>query len=57
MTSNLRLPALNDVRLVGRLTRDPELRFTTKGTGVCRFDIAVNRRFKAGNGEWQDETS
>ena len=56
--SMLRLHQLNDVKLVGRLTRDPELRFTAKGQGVCRFDLAVNRRFKdPASGEWKDDTS
>ncbi len=54
----LRLHQLNDVKLVGRLTRDPELRFTAKGQGVCRFDLAVNRRYKdPTTGEWKDDTS
>jgi single-strand DNA-binding protein len=54
----LRLLQLNDVRMVGRLTRDPELRFTAKGAAVCRFDLAVNRRYKdTASGEWKDDTS
>lgn len=53
----LRLHQLNDVKLVGRLTRDPELRFTAKGQPVCRFDLAVNRRYKDPSGEWKDDTS
>ncbi|OGR84579.1 MAG: hypothetical protein A2901_05895 [Elusimicrobia bacterium RIFCSPLOWO2_01_FULL_54_10] len=53
----LRLHQINDVKLVGRLTRDPELRFTAKGQGVCRFDLAVNRRYKDTSGEWKDDTS
>ncbi len=36
---------LNKVVLIGRLTRDPELRYTTNGTAVCRFSLAVNRRY------------
>ena len=32
--------------LLGRLTRDPEVRATQSGTGVCSFSLAVNRRFK-----------
>lgn len=36
---------LNSVTLIGRMTRDPELRYTTNGTAVCRFSLAVNRRF------------
>ncbi len=55
--STLRLHQLNDVRLVGRLTRDPELRFTAKGQAVCRIDLAVNRRYKDATGEWKDEAS
>jgi single-strand DNA-binding protein len=57
MTNVLRLHQLNDVKLVGRLTRDPELRFTGKGQPVCRFDLAVNRRYKDMTGEWKDDTS
>ncbi|MBR5507159.1 MAG: single-stranded DNA-binding protein [Clostridia bacterium] len=37
---------MNKAILVGRLTRDPELRTTQTGTSVCSFTIAVNRRFK-----------
>jgi single-strand DNA-binding protein len=53
----LRLLQMNDVRLVGRLTRDPEVRYTTKGQAVARLDLAVNRRFKDGTGEWRDDTT
>ena len=35
---------INRVVLIGRLTRDPELRKTTNGTSVCSFTLAVNRR-------------
>ena len=39
---------LNKVLLMGRLTRDPEVRYTSNNnTLVCSFSIAVNRRFKA----------
>lgn len=48
--------AENTVTLVGNLTRDPELRFTTGGRGVASFGLAVNRRYQQ-NGEWQDQTS
>ena len=54
---NLRLPEQNSVTLVGRLTRDPEVRFTAKGQAVCSFDLAVNRRYKDATGVWQDDTS
>ena len=46
----------NTVTLVGNLTRDPELRFTTGGRAVAQFGLAVNRRYQQ-NGEWQDQTS
>ena len=36
---------LNRVILIGRLTRDPELRYTPQGTAVCSFSLAVNRKF------------
>lgn len=41
---------INTVTLVGRLTKDPELRTTTSGTGVATFTLAVNRDFKDANG-------
>lgn len=37
---------LNNVTLVGRLVRDAELRYAKSGTAVCKFTLAVNRRFK-----------
>ena len=46
----------NSITLIGNLTRDPELRFTTGGRGVASFGLAVNRRYQQ-NGEWQEQTS
>jgi single-strand DNA-binding protein len=46
----------NSVTLVGNITRDPELRYTTGGRGVASFGLAVNRRYQQ-NGEWQEQTS
>ncbi len=42
---------INRVVLVGRLTRDPELKYTTNGTASLQFSIAVNRTFTSANGE------
>ena len=42
--------SVNRVVLVGRLTRDPELRQTTTGKQVCNFSIAVTKRFKPNDG-------
>ena len=44
---------LNRTVLVGRLTRDPDLRYTPNGKAVANFNIAVNRPFKDQNGENQ----
>lgn len=43
---------MNKVILVGRLTRDPELKTTANGISVCSFTIAVNRRFRNAQGEY-----
>lgn len=42
---------LNKIILMGRLTRDPELRRTGSGTAVTSFSLAVDRDFKGQNGE------
>ena len=44
---------INKAILMGRLTRDPEMRTTQAGTAVCTFSIAVDRNFKSQNGERQ----
>ncbi|MDR3019843.1 MAG: single-stranded DNA-binding protein [Treponema sp.] len=47
---------LNHVTLIGRLTRDAELKYTANGQAVCKFSIAVNRRRKNGD-QWEDEAN
>ena len=44
---------MNKVILMGRLARDPELQTTPQGTSVCRFTIAVDRRFSSKDGQRQ----
>src|SRR5690625_3704511 len=44
---------MNRVVLVGRLTRDPDLRYTPNGVAVANFTIAVNRQFKNESGEYE----
>lgn len=44
---------MNKAILMGRLTRDPELRMTQTQVPVCTFTIAVDRRFKTAAGEKQ----
>jgi single-strand DNA-binding protein len=45
------MPSYNKVVLIGRLTRDPELRYTAGGLAMTRFGLAVDRRFKNQQGE------
>ena len=47
---------VNHVVLVGRLTRDAELKYTQGGAAVCKFSIAINRRRKNGE-EWVEEVN
>jgi single-strand DNA-binding protein len=47
---------INHVVLVGRLTRDAELKYTATGQAVCKFSVAVNRRRKSGD-QWVDEAN
>ncbi|MCL2211572.1 MAG: single-stranded DNA-binding protein [Treponema sp.] len=47
---------INHVVLIGRLTRDAELKYTAGGQAVCKFSIAVNRRKKNGD-QWEDEAN
>jgi single-strand DNA-binding protein len=47
----------NKVILGGYLTRDPELRYTPKGTALCSFTIASNRKFKLESGEQKEEVT
>lgn len=47
---------LNSVLIEGNLTRDPELKYTPKGSAVCSFVLASNRYFKQ-DGEMQKEVA
>ncbi|MHB1864935.1 MAG: single-stranded DNA-binding protein [Candidatus Saccharimonadales bacterium] len=48
--------SLNQVTLMGNLTRDPELRTTPNGQSVVSFSLALNRSYKDQNDEWQEAT-
>ena len=48
------MASFNKVMLMGNLTRDPELRYTSNGSAVTSFGLAVNRKFKQGD-EWKDD--
>jgi single-strand DNA-binding protein len=55
--SDLRMPAINQVTVAGRLVQDPEFRITDNGTARLTSRIAVNRAYRDRNDEWQEETS
>lgn len=54
--SDLRVPDLNMVMIAGRLTRDPELKYTAGNRAYCRFGIANTRYYKTRDGEKREET-
>src|SRR5688572_28120071 len=51
------MASFNKVILVGNLTRDPELRYTPKGTAVAKLGLAVNRQWKTDTGEAREEVT
>lgn len=48
---------LNKVMLIGNLTRDPEIKFTPKGTAIAQLGLAINRNWTNDAGEKQEETT
>jgi single-strand DNA-binding protein len=48
--------SVNQVILMGNLTRDPELRQTPNGQNVCGFGLALNRAYRTQSGDWQEAT-
>jgi single-strand DNA-binding protein len=49
---------MNNVQLIGRLTRDPELKHIgSDNTAICNFGIALNRTYKTASGEKREETT
>jgi single-strand DNA-binding protein len=51
------MPNLNKVMLMGNLTRDPEVKYTPKGTAVAQFGLAINRKWKPEGGEEREEVT
>ena len=51
------MASFNKVILVGNLTRDPELRYTPKGTAVAKLGLAVNRKWTSESGEQREEVT
>jgi len=51
------MASFNKVILVGNLTRDPEVRYTPKGSAVCDLALAVNRQYSLEGGEKREEVT
>jgi single-strand DNA-binding protein len=51
------MASFNKVILLGNLTRDPEIRYTPKGSAVCDLGLAVNRQYTLENGEKREEVT
>lgn len=51
------MPDLNEVRLIGRLTRDPILKSTSSGYQICNFGLATGRRYKDQDNRIKEETT
>lgn len=51
------MPNLNKVMLIGNVTRDPEVKYTPKGTAVAEVGLAINRVYTPDGGEKREETT
>jgi single-strand DNA-binding protein len=51
------MASFNQVTLMGNLTRDPEVRYTPKGSAVCDISLAINRKYKSDSGEMKEEVT
>src|SRR3989304_4876555 len=49
--------SLNKLQLIGNLTKDPEMRYTSNGSAVTNFSIATNRQWKDSSGKENDEVT
>jgi len=55
--NGIRMPNLNVVYITGRLTRDPEMRYTKSGVGVFNGRLASNTFYRTADGEWSRDTT
>lgn len=51
------MASYNKAILIGNLTRDPEVRYTPKGTAICDIGLAINRKYKTDGGEQREEVT
>lgn len=50
------MPHFNQITMLGHLTADPELKYTTSGVAICKFSIAVNSPYTDKDGNKQEKT-
>ena len=53
--AELKMPEINSTVIAGNLTKDPTFRETSKNVHVVNFHVAVNRRYKDSNNQWQED--
>lgn len=51
------MPNLNKVQLMGNLTRDPEVKYTAKGTAITSIALAINHAYKTNDGEMREDVT
>lgn len=51
------MPSLNTVLLMGNLTRDPEIKYTPKGTAIAEIGLAINHNYTTDSGEKREEVT
>ena len=51
------MPNFNTVILMGNLTRDPEVKYTSSGTAIAKLGMAINRYWRNQDGQQQEETT
>ena len=55
--ADVKFPQVNRVILSGRLTADPEIRYTSSSVAVCNMRMASNRSYKNASGDYEQETT
>lgn len=55
--ADLRLPSINRVMLIGRLTKEPDLQYTENGKAILKFSIAVSQKYKDAQDNWKETVS
>lgn len=51
------MASLNSCSFIGNLTKDPEIKYTPKGTAIADFSLAINRNYTTAEGEKREETT